>query len=172
MLVFLEDWGGRRGAHRLYQAEEDQERDWRGTSSEDKEEGGRGAATLEMVRDITVWGILQARITCYFNLDVLFWQFAGLCRSSFVFNHSSICWILALGSIWLNWKLCLCFPVALRWEEEKYEYGVKWKVLEHKGPWFPPEYQPLPKDVRFYYDGREPVQVSPAALLQVSPVGL
>ncbi|XP_067091014.1 DNA topoisomerase I, mitochondrial [Osmerus mordax] len=48
------------------------------------------------------------------------------------------------------------------WEEEKYEYGVKWKVLEHKGPWFPPEYQPLPKDVRFYYDGQE-VNLSPAA---------
>lgn len=40
-----------------------------------------------------------------------------------------------------------------RWEEEKYEYGVKWKFLEHKGPYFPPEYQPLPDDVKFYYDG-------------------
>ncbi|XP_075875319.1 DNA topoisomerase I, mitochondrial isoform X2 [Nelusetta ayraudi] len=30
------------------------------------------------------------------------------------------------------------------WEEEKYEDGVKWKFLEHKGPYFPPEYQPLP----------------------------
>uniref|UniRef100_W5LKP9 DNA topoisomerase I n=2 Tax=Astyanax mexicanus TaxID=7994 RepID=W5LKP9_ASTMX len=40
------------------------------------------------------------------------------------------------------------------WEEEKYEDGVKWKFLEHKGPYFPPEYQPLPDNVRFYYDGK------------------
>lgn len=40
-----------------------------------------------------------------------------------------------------------------RWEEEKYEDGVKWKFLEHKGPYFPPEYQPLPDDVHFYYNG-------------------
>ncbi|KAM4618651.1 DNA topoisomerase 1 [Polymixia lowei] len=40
------------------------------------------------------------------------------------------------------------------WEEEKYEDGVKWKFLEHKGPYFPPEYQPLPDDVHFYYNGK------------------
>ncbi|XP_039989843.1 DNA topoisomerase I, mitochondrial [Xiphias gladius] len=41
------------------------------------------------------------------------------------------------------------------WEEEKYEDGVKWKFLEHKGPYFPPEYQPLPDNVHFYYDGKK-----------------
>lgn len=45
------------------------------------------------------------------------------------------------------------------WEEEKYEDGVKWKFLEHKGPYFPPEYQPLPDDVKFYYNGK-PVKLS------------
>lgn len=40
-----------------------------------------------------------------------------------------------------------------RWEEEKYENGIKWKFLEHKGPYFPPRYQPLPDHVKFYYDG-------------------
>ncbi|KAM9376105.1 DNA topoisomerase I, mitochondrial [Pholidichthys leucotaenia] len=40
------------------------------------------------------------------------------------------------------------------WEEEKYEAGVKWKFLEHNGPYFPPEYQPLPDNVNFYYDGK------------------
>ncbi|XP_055004095.1 DNA topoisomerase I, mitochondrial isoform X2 [Boleophthalmus pectinirostris] len=45
------------------------------------------------------------------------------------------------------------------WEEEKYEDGVKWKFLEHKGPYFPPEYQPVPDDVQFYYDGK-PVKLS------------
>ncbi|XP_041852537.1 DNA topoisomerase I, mitochondrial [Melanotaenia boesemani] len=48
------------------------------------------------------------------------------------------------------------------WEEEKYEDGVKWKYLEHKGPYFPPEYQPLPDDVHFYYDGKK-VKLSLAA---------
>ncbi|XP_071973366.1 DNA topoisomerase I, mitochondrial-like isoform X2 [Engystomops pustulosus] len=45
------------------------------------------------------------------------------------------------------------------WEEEKYEDGMKWKFLEHKGPVFAPLYDPLPKDVKFYYDGK-PVQLS------------
>ncbi|KAI2653454.1 DNA topoisomerase 1 [Labeo rohita] len=45
------------------------------------------------------------------------------------------------------------------WEEEKYEDGVKWKFLEHKGPYFPPKYQSLPDDVKFYYNGK-PVKLS------------
>uniref|UniRef100_A0A8D3AK23 DNA topoisomerase I n=1 Tax=Scophthalmus maximus TaxID=52904 RepID=A0A8D3AK23_SCOMX len=45
--------------------------------------------------------------------------------------------------------------LSIRWEEEKYEDGVKWKFLEHKGPCFPPEYQPLPDNVHFYYDGKK-----------------
>ncbi|KAM4722352.1 DNA topoisomerase 1-like [Rhinophrynus dorsalis] len=40
------------------------------------------------------------------------------------------------------------------WEEEKYEDGIKWKFLEHKGPVFAPPYEPLPHDVKFYYDGK------------------
>uniref|UniRef100_A0A8C5GDI3 DNA topoisomerase I n=1 Tax=Gouania willdenowi TaxID=441366 RepID=A0A8C5GDI3_GOUWI len=48
------------------------------------------------------------------------------------------------------------------WEEEKYEDGVKWRILEHNGPYFPPEYQPLPDNVNFYYNG-EKVKLSLAA---------
>ncbi|MEQ2253652.1 hypothetical protein ILYODFUR_034535, partial [Ilyodon furcidens] len=48
------------------------------------------------------------------------------------------------------------------WEEEKYEDGVKWKFLEHNGPYFPPEYQPLPDNVNFFYNG-EKVKLSLAA---------
>ncbi|KAM9753932.1 DNA topoisomerase I, mitochondrial isoform 2-T3 [Menidia menidia] len=48
------------------------------------------------------------------------------------------------------------------WEEEKYEDGVKWKFLEHNGPYFPPVYQPLPDDVNFSYAGKT-VKLSPAA---------
>jgi len=52
-------------------------------------------------------------------------------------------------------KFCLTLSLTFfpRWEEEKYEHGIKWKFLEHKGPYFPPEYQPLPDDVKFYYNG-------------------
>ncbi|XP_063052906.1 DNA topoisomerase I, mitochondrial isoform X2 [Engraulis encrasicolus] len=48
------------------------------------------------------------------------------------------------------------------WEEERYEDGVKWRFLEHKGPSFPPLYQPVPDDVRFYYNGKV-MKLSPAA---------
>lgn len=41
-----------------------------------------------------------------------------------------------------------------RWEEERYTDGVKWKFLEHKGPVFAPPYEPLPSNVKFYYDGK------------------
>nr|CAD7460203.1 unnamed protein product [Timema tahoe] len=41
------------------------------------------------------------------------------------------------------------------WEEEKKEDGTKWKFLEHKGPVFAPAYEPLPSDVKFFYDGKE-----------------
>ena len=37
-----------------------------------------------------------------------------------------------------------------RWwvENEKYPGGVKWRTLEHRGPLFAPEYEPLPTHVR------------------------
>lgn len=40
-----------------------------------------------------------------------------------------------------------------RWEEGTHSDGQKWKSLEHKGPLFPPEYEPLPSNVPFLYDG-------------------
>ncbi|XP_076449754.1 DNA topoisomerase I, mitochondrial-like [Babylonia areolata] len=40
------------------------------------------------------------------------------------------------------------------WEEEKRDDGVKWTFLEHQGPVFAPPYEPLPKDIKFYYDGK------------------
>merc|ERR1712115_113089 len=41
------------------------------------------------------------------------------------------------------------------WEEENaLPDGVKWKFLEHKGPMFAPDYEPLPEHVRFWYDGK------------------
>ena len=42
-----------------------------------------------------------------------------------------------------------------RWEEEKLEDGVKWKTLEHKGPVFAADYEPLPKNIKFKYNGKE-----------------
>lgn len=46
--------------------------------------------------------------------------------------------------------------LEFRWEEERYTDGVKWKFLEHKGPVFAPPYEPLPSNVKFYYDGTLP----------------
>ncbi|XP_051736218.1 DNA topoisomerase 1 isoform X1 [Ctenopharyngodon idella] len=48
------------------------------------------------------------------------------------------------------------------WEEERYTDGSKWKFLEHKGPVFPPPYEPLPGHIRFYYDGKA-MKLSPGA---------
>ncbi|XP_030567545.1 DNA topoisomerase 1 [Drosophila novamexicana] len=45
------------------------------------------------------------------------------------------------------------------WEEEKREDGVKWTTLEHKGPVFAPPYERVPRNVRFYYDGK-PLELS------------
>lgn len=47
----------------------------------------------------------------------------------------------------------MCFFIPFRWEEERYTDGVKWKFLEHKGPVFAPPYDPIPSNVKFYYDG-------------------
>ncbi|XP_075067723.1 DNA topoisomerase I, mitochondrial isoform X4 [Mixophyes fleayi] len=49
-----------------------------------------------------------------------------------------------------------------RWEEDNYENGVKWKFLEHRGPYFAPPYETLPENVRFLYDG-QPMKLSLAA---------
>lgn len=49
-----------------------------------------------------------------------------------------------------------------RWEEEKHEDGVKWKSLEHKGPVFAADYEPLPGNIKFKFNGKE-MKLSPAA---------
>lgn len=48
------------------------------------------------------------------------------------------------------------------WEEDRPGEGIKWQTLEHKGPVFPPLYEPLPKNVKFYYD-KKPMKLSPDA---------
>lgn len=48
------------------------------------------------------------------------------------------------------------------WDEEPNPEGVKWKTLQHSGPYFPPEYEPLPKSVKFYYSGKA-MRLSPEA---------
>ncbi|KAJ6220389.1 hypothetical protein RDWZM_006201 [Blomia tropicalis] len=48
------------------------------------------------------------------------------------------------------------------WEEERPGEGIKWKTLEHNGPVFPPAYDPLPNNVKFYYDGKS-FRLSPEA---------
>uniref|UniRef100_A0A8C8HA83 DNA topoisomerase I n=1 Tax=Oncorhynchus tshawytscha TaxID=74940 RepID=A0A8C8HA83_ONCTS len=45
------------------------------------------------------------------------------------------------------------------WEEGNSNNGNKWTTLEHKGPLFPPEYEPLPNNVSFFYNGN-PVKLT------------
>ncbi|KAL1841115.1 hypothetical protein VTJ49DRAFT_7393 [Mycothermus thermophilus] len=41
------------------------------------------------------------------------------------------------------------------WDQPKKEDDtIKWTTLEHNGVLFPPPYQPLPKNVKLYYDGK------------------
>ncbi|XP_077788816.1 DNA topoisomerase I, mitochondrial isoform X1 [Podarcis muralis] len=47
------------------------------------------------------------------------------------------------------------------WEEEQHANGVKWQQLEHRGPYFAPPYERLPRGVCFYYNGK-PMKLSPA----------
>ncbi|XP_031560302.1 DNA topoisomerase I, mitochondrial-like [Actinia tenebrosa] len=48
------------------------------------------------------------------------------------------------------------------WEEKQHEDGRKWTTLEHHGPYLPPDYEPLPDNVKFYYDGK-PFKLSMAS---------
>ncbi|UJR33744.1 hypothetical protein I4U23_021171 [Adineta vaga] len=41
------------------------------------------------------------------------------------------------------------------WEDEQYTDGRKWTTLEHKGPLFSSPYEPLPSNVKFFYNGAE-----------------
>ncbi|KAH0998605.1 hypothetical protein HUJ05_003540, partial [Dendroctonus ponderosae] len=43
---------------------------------------------------------------------------------------------------------------AKKRSEEKQKNGVKWSFLEHKGPVFAAPYEPLPKNVKFFYNGQ------------------
>ncbi|KAI2648729.1 DNA topoisomerase 1 [Labeo rohita] len=52
-----------------------------------------------------------------------------------------------------------------RWEEGKLSDSQKWSSLEHKGPYFPPEYEPLPDNVCFYYDATEEIATFYAKML-------
>lgn len=59
--------------------------------------------------------------------------------------------------------------MGFRWEEERYTDGVKWKFLEHKGPVFAPPYDPLPSNVKFYYDGKPAVSSQSVTDLTAEP---
>uniref|UniRef100_A0A8C2DNF0 DNA topoisomerase I DNA binding eukaryotic-type domain-containing protein n=1 Tax=Cyprinus carpio TaxID=7962 RepID=A0A8C2DNF0_CYPCA len=61
----------------------------------------------------------------------------------------------------LRLSINVLFCNDLLWEEEKYTDDSKWRFLEHKGPVFPPPYEPLPDRIRFYYDGKA-MKLSPA----------
>ena len=41
------------------------------------------------------------------------------------------------------------------WEDAQHDGEKKWNTLEHNGVLFPPPYEPLPKNVKMKYDGKE-----------------
>ncbi|KAF4977260.1 hypothetical protein FZEAL_6200 [Fusarium zealandicum] len=45
-------------------------------------------------------------------------------------------------------------------EPKKEDDSTKWKTLEHNGVLFPPEYEPMPKNIKMLYDGK-PVTLAP-----------
>lgn len=88
-----------------------------------------GGSTLS----ICCWSVPdKAVISCWFSI--------------LSYPHSNK---MKIGSLKLYWFIFLSW----RWEEERYPEGIKWKFLEHKGPVFAPPYEPLPENVKFYYDG-------------------
>lgn len=48
------------------------------------------------------------------------------------------------------------------WEEKDLNTDIKWRTMEHKGPVFAPDYEPLPDRVKFKYDGKV-MKLSPKA---------
>ena len=48
------------------------------------------------------------------------------------------------------------------WEEPVCSDGRKWTTLEHNGPLFPPPYESLPNNVKFFYNGAEVKLKDPA----------
>uniref|UniRef100_A0A8C1L9B5 DNA topoisomerase I DNA binding eukaryotic-type domain-containing protein n=1 Tax=Cyprinus carpio TaxID=7962 RepID=A0A8C1L9B5_CYPCA len=60
------------------------------------------------------------------------------------------------------------FSPEVLWEEEKYEHGIKWKFLEHKEPYFPPDWllyslMSLQEVNKFCFVVGKPVKLSLAA---------
>lgn len=70
-----------------------------------------------------------------------------------VVSIPALCGTLLCVCILLYLPSICCAFLAFRWEEERYTDGSKWRFLEHKGPVFAPPYEPLPSNVKFYYDG-------------------
>lgn len=82
----------------------------------------------------------------------------------------SLWWWIKYGcSLYLCWTKDLvcastitsrcCTLLDYRWEEERATDGSKWRFLEHKGPVMAAPYEPLPSNVRFFYDGKINTQV-------------
>lgn len=105
---------------------------------EDQKEGRGGAESLEMVGKMLLFS------SCIdLNYTQIHTKLHWGKQSAVIFTFSDI-----------QYSHFFMILLSVRWEEEKYEDGVKWKFLEHVGPYFPPEYQPLPDNVHFYYNGQ------------------
>jgi len=52
------------------------------------------------------------------------------------------------------------------WENEQGDGTIKWNTLEHYGVFFPPPYEPLPKDIKMLYKGMFGIPVLSYLLLK------
>uniref|UniRef100_A0A671R3K0 DNA topoisomerase I n=1 Tax=Sinocyclocheilus anshuiensis TaxID=1608454 RepID=A0A671R3K0_9TELE len=102
---------------------------------------------------------------CYFHIATVLSELNPLAleesQMPLFWHFAQPFWLLVLGCWFTSFHLCAFF-IPFRWEEERYTDGVKWKFLEHKGPVFAPPYEPLPSNVKFYYDGKH-MKLSPGA---------
>lgn len=97
----------------------------------------------------------SSRKEFYFVLDFVLWITAKTLYGSestkielFCISHCKNDCSIHSNNFISSFLLLFC-----RWEEEKHDDGVKWTYLEHKGPMFAPPYEPLPKNVKFFYSG-------------------
>ncbi|XP_038828889.1 DNA topoisomerase 1-like isoform X2 [Salvelinus namaycush] len=82
--------------------------------------------------------------------------FANLICQSVKFNRS---WSAVYSLRFYRTNVKIKHEPKARWEEGNSNNGIKWTTLEHKGPLFPPEYEPLPNNVSFFYNGN-PIKLS------------
>lgn len=139
-----------------HQAQKDTKKQERGSCWREKESKEGAWGEVEMVRFIV------ARQLCYYSLVVkAHWLSCALLWDAqiWMFCVSLLDKVICTINHFLLTNLHSCTLLDYRWEEERATDGSKWSFLEHKGPVMAAPYEPLPSNVRFFYDGKINTQV-------------